>query len=466
MFKNLSIRARLTAWNVLALAIILTTFSATAYWYARRALLHTLENTLEMQADAVADSYDPEEGRFEILHSDELEADEALSSWIRIVKSDGHVFYETPALRAAGWPFPLEQARQLSDRSKRLLQSRTAPNGARFREIVYPIWHGSTLVGWVQLALPLEQVSEPLGRLLRSLLLAAPLALLLAAFSGYWLAGRALRPVELIRSRAQEISQANLSSRVPVENPHDELGRLARTFNEMLDRLQEAFESQRRFMADASHELKTPLSVLRARWEREIENAELPRSLRERLVRDVEELARLNKLVEDLLLLTRADGGKIVLNRETVELKRVLESVLEDARTLAGEKKQKLEADLDERAAVRGDSGRLHQLFLNLLDNAVKYSPPGARVRLSCRREDNSVVVEVSDDGQGIPPEDLPRIFDRFYRVDKSRSRELGGSGLGLSICKWIAEAHGGSISIESAPGQGTTVTVRLPAEG
>ncbi len=458
-----SIRARLTFWSVAALAAILAVFSATAYWNMRQALLRALEHTLEMQADAVADSYDPEEGKFDVLHEGEEEANEALSAWIRIVAADGNLLYETAAMAASGWPFPYARARQLRDRADFFFEDLVSRSGRSYLAVIYPVWRGSQLVAWVQLALPTNQVSDPLERLMVSLLIAAPVALLLAGFTGYWLADRALRPVELIRSRAESISQANLAARVPVPGRNDELSRLAETFNAMLDRLEAAFRAQRRFIADASHELKTPIAILRARWENEINDETLPPEVRSQLTRDVEELARLNKLVEDLLLLTRADEGKIPLAREPVVLSELLQSLLEDARTLAAAKGQRIHADVTSCGIVQGDRSRLYQLFLNLVDNAVKYSQRGATIRITCEPRGKHVVVAVQDNGPGIPPHDLPRIFDRFYRVDKSRSRELGGSGLGLSICKWIAEAHGGSINIQSEPGKGTTVEVVLP---
>ncbi|NOZ57420.1 MAG: HAMP domain-containing protein [Calditrichaeota bacterium] len=464
MINLRSIRARLTLWSVAALAAILAIFSATATWNMRQALLRALEHTLEMQADAVADSYDPEEGRFNVLHEGEEEANEALSAWIRIVAEDGGILYETAAMGAAGWPFPYDRASELRDRADFFFQKLVSRSGRSYLAVIYPVWRGSQLVAWVQLALPTKQVSDPLHRLIVSLLIAAPVALLLAGFTGYWLADRALRPVEVIRSRAESISQANLAARVPVPGRGDELSRLAETFNAMLDRLEAAFKAQQRFIADASHELKTPIAILRARWENEINDADLPQEVRTQLTRDVEELARLNKLVEDLLLLTRADEGKIPLAREPVSLDELLNSLLEDARTLASGKEQKIHTEITTCGTVQGDRNRLYQLFLNLVDNAVKYSQPGATIRITCERRGARVVVAVQDDGPGIPPEDLPLIFDRFYRVDKSRSRELGGSGLGLSICKWIAEAHGGSITVQSQPGQGTRVEVSLPA--
>ena len=459
-----SIRARLTLWSVAALAAILAIFSATAYWNMRQALLRALEHTLETQADAVADSYEPAESSFNVLHEGEEEENEALSAWIRIVAADGSDIYQTSAMQASGWTFPYARAKRLQDRADFFFEKLVSRSGRPYLAIIYPVWRGSTLVGWVQLALPTEQVTNPLSRLMVSLLVAAPIALLLAGFTGYWLADRALRPVEVIRSRAEDISQENLAARVPVPNRGDELSRLAETFNAMLDRLEAAFKAQRRFIADASHELKTPIAILRARWEQAIDDPKLPQEVRTQLIRDVEELARLNKLVEDLLLLTRADEGKIRLAHEPVNMAELFSSLREDARTLGAAKAQHVTVEARDCGTVLGDRGRLYQLFLNLVDNAVKYSPSGATVRVSCERRDGALLVTVQDNGPGIPPNDLPHIFDRFYRVDKSRSRELGGSGLGLSICKWIAEAHGGHIEIKSTPGEGTRVEVLLPA--
>jgi len=462
MMLNL-IRLRLALWYVAVLAVILAAYGAVVYLGVAHLLRESLDRSLKVQADVVADSFDLDEGESDVLHMDEMPEEEAMSPWIRIIRRDGSLAYESPAFRALEWPFPLEKMQRGQPGWKAYFEEHPIPDQDPLRAIIYPIYARGELWGWVQVALPTQEIHQPLRTLLRTLLLTGPIALLLVGLGGYGLAGRTLRPVETMRSRAEKISHQNLSARLPVANPRDELGRLAQTFNRMMDRLEAAFISQQRFIADASHELKTPLAILRSHWEQEIENPEIPASVRRKLVADVEEIARLNKLVENLLILSRADEGKAQLIRERVPLSPVVREACEDARILASQKHQILELREGPEVILSADRNRLYQLLLNLLDNAVKYTPEGGRITVSWRLRHQWVELEVADNGIGIPSEDLPRVFDRFYRVDKARSRKLGGSGLGLSICKWIVEAHGGEISLTSQLGQGTTVHVRLP---
>jgi signal transduction histidine kinase len=287
-------------------------------------------------------------------------------------------------------------------------------------------------------------------------------AIVLAALTGWFLARRAMRPVDRMTRTAQAIGQsADHSRRLAEPKERDELGRLAATFNEMLDRLDHSFNTQQRFLADASHELRTPLAAIRTNVEALLRGAVEQPAERDASLRAIaRETDRMGRLVSDLLALAHADAGQPLVRR-TVELDALLLDVYQQERRLADGVDLRL-GELDQ-VAVEGDPDRLKQLLLNLVDNALRYTPPGGVVTLDLERRDGTALLRVSDTGLGIPPEHLSRIFERFYRVDQPRSRKAGGTGLGLAICKWVAEAHGGRIEVQSKPGEGSAFTVTLP---
>jgi signal transduction histidine kinase len=286
------------------------------------------------------------------------------------------------------------------------------------------------------------------------------------AFGAGWLLARgALRPVAALTETARAIAHSrSLERRVPAAPRGDELGRLAGTFNEMLDSLQSAYRAQQRFVADASHELRAPLTAIQGNLDLLDRHPRMSTEERGEAISEArQEAQRLTRLVADLLALARADAG-VPLRREAVELDRVLMDAIADARHLT--RGQTLEVGHLEPVVVQGDPDRLKQLILILLDNAIKYTPPQGQVIAGLHHNGQSVEVAVRDTGIGIPPEDLPHVFDRFYRADPARSRDPGGTGLGLAIARWIAEQHGGMILLTSQPGHGTTATAHLPLDG
>jgi len=267
------------------------------------------------------------------------------------------------------------------------------------------------------------------------------------------------KPLEDIATVARQITRADdLSRRVPYANRPDEIGDLARAFNQTLERLERLFRTQQRLLADVSHELRTPLTAIRGNLDLMSRMGEADPESMEAIQAEIE---RMTRLVGDLLLLARADSGGLPLERRPVELDNVLFEVYRQVRIM--DPPVAVELTEVDQAAVMGDVDRLKQLFINLVENAVKYTPAGGEVRLSLTKKASWAQLEVSDNGIGIPAENLPHIFDRFYRVDKARTRAQGGSGLGLSIAKWIAQAHGGAIRVTSTVGEGTTFTVTLP---
>jgi heavy metal sensor kinase len=285
-----------------------------------------------------------------------------------------------------------------------------------------------------------------------------PIALGFAGVGGYFLARRALSPIERMARRVNEINAERLSARLDVENPEDELGSLAKAFNETLTRLEASFEQLRRFTSDASHELRTPLTAIRSVGEVALQKQGSSEHYREAIGSMLEEAGRLSHVVDSLLTIARAESGQIQLARTTISILPFVQDTVSVLDVLAEEKRQNLSIDGDETAQIEGDRAILRQVLINLVHNAIKYSPAGARIAVHVSHSDKqTATVEITDNGPGIPPEHRERVFDRFYRLDEGRSREAGGAGLGLAIAKWGAEAHGGHLEL-NCPGDGGCV--------
>lgn len=332
----------------------------------------------------------------------------------------------------------------------------------RWRVYVLPIHQGGSVASYVEALTPLGRLDASI-QAFRVLLPVLGLTSLVASLIGSWaIAGRALRPIAKMTRTAQTIALSqDLSRRIEMPSHQDELGRLARTFNEMLESIEGAYRTQQRFVSDASHELRAPLTAIQGNLELLRRHRSMSEAEREEALTEVErESARLTRLVADLLVLARADAG-VSLKRCPVDLDAVVLEAYREARHLS--QGQALILDPFEPARVEGDEDRLKQLLLILLDNALKYTPATGRVTLGLHRRETDVEMMVRDTGVGIGSEDLPLVFERFYRADPARSRDPGGTGLGLPIARWIVEQHKGEILLDSQPGQSTTVMVRLP---
>lgn len=302
--------------------------------------------------------------------------------------------------------------------------------------------------------------------LLGTILAVAPLLLMASVGLAYVIAGRAFHPVGQMINEVKAITDGrSLHRRLPIDESNEEMARLGITLNEMMERLEKSFSALRRFTADASHELKTPLAVLRADVERSMSGASTRAERMVALEEALHETTRMADLVESLLTLARADEGRFDLHRERVELEPLAREVYETASILAEPAGLTVTMEEPARVGVFGDAARLRQLFLNLTTNAIKYTPRGGSVDISLTSYEHTAAFTVRDTGIGISASDLPHIFERFYRADRARSRgtERSGFGLGLAISQWIAEAHGGSISVRSRYGRGSTFTVTLP---
>jgi heavy metal sensor kinase len=317
----------------------------------------------------------------------------------------------------------------------------------------------------VQAATPLASIDQELTQLLTVLLLAGPVAMACALGGGYVLARQALGPVDRMVHTADQITATRLDRRIEVTNTDDELGRLARTLNGMIARLERSFEEIRRFTADAAHELRTPIAVLRSEAEVALRMPREPEEYRAILEDQLEELDRLSRLADRLLFLCREDARLVPVARRPVDLCDVVEGVADHMRVVADEKGVMLHVEKRASCVAQGDEDLLRRLLFNLVDNAIKFTPASGTVTIETTCADSEARIVVADSGIGIAPEHLPHVFQRFYRVDPARESDMGGAGLGLAIARSIAQAHGGSIEIESTVGVGTRAILTLPVK-
>jgi heavy metal sensor kinase len=309
-------------------------------------------------------------------------------------------------------------------------------------------------------------IKTTLHRWLVVLVLGLALLILGAVSGGFLLAHRALAPVGRIIRSAERISSRNLNQRLPVPDTGDELERLSIALNHMISRLEEAFQHTQRFLADASHELRTPLTIMQAGLEAITERTNARLDVREVAGSALEETERLRRIVEGLFALSRLDAGEALEKSAPFDLGELAESTADQICLLAEDKDIGIECHSDQKVIIEGDRARLKQVVVNLLDNAIKYTPQGGRIDVRVRARNGRALFEVSDNGPGIPEESLLLVFERFYRVDKARSRELGGAGLGLSIVKSIVTAHRGRVEVQSKEGEGSRFIVELPLAG
>lgn len=315
----------------------------------------------------------------------------------------------------------------------------------------------------VQLGLVTDQMDAAISELLDTLLLTFPVAGFVTALGGYALVRRALVPVEDIRATAESITFGNLSNRLPVTASGDALEHLSVTLNQMLERLEESYQRASRFSADASHELRTPLTIIRAELESLVHESSKNDAMRERIGSVLEEVERLSRITESLFTISRLDAGEAKITNARCDLGEIVTSTAEQMALLAEEKNIALNVDAKTSIWVAGDASRLKQVAVNLLDNAIKYTPSGGKISLSLGGTPHKAILYVKDTGIGVSEDALPHVFDRFYRADTARSREQGGAGLGLSIVRSICQAHGGSVDMQSTENVGTVVTVELP---
>jgi heavy metal sensor kinase len=458
------LRTRLTIWYGVVLAAVLLVFVAVTsfvlYWQLWNQLdrhavqdLETVEGLLSLTPEGMI--------HFDEGYHNHPESRLVQDRFLEVLRPDGAILFRNDRLGARTLGGALldregeggysNRSEHLSDGTRVLLVSRRhaitgRPTIIRLGYAVDSIW--GEVTQWIAAGL-----------------LALPGVLILTGLAGYGLAGRALRPIEQMAGRADAITAERLSERLPVGDAGEELAHLAQVFNRLLARLEDSFRQLQRFTSDASHELRTPLAAIRSVGEVGLQRDESKEQYRDVIGSMLEEVNRLTGLVDSLLAISRADAGTVRLNRTTFSVGDVVREATSLMEVLVEEKGQQLIVCGDHVMPLSGDRVFLRQAIVNILHNAVKYSPAGGTIHVRIRTETGSdVFVEVTDSGPGVPPEHIPRLFDRFYRVEESRSRNGGGAGLGLSIAKWAVEAHGGRISLQSPPGQGATFQIQLPA--
>jgi heavy metal sensor kinase len=460
-----SLRFRLAAWHAGLLTAVFILLGALLYIQLRTYLENTLLDTQVRRAQQIADTLLGNTARVDeprvAAEIEALYAPEHSDRFIRLTRGDGRVAYVSGS--------PIDQsfdARAVAPVQpfglRASVRKQVLPDGHTLLIAAVPAASrgGGFLVEVGTAAAPVETM---LGRLLLLLSLGLPVVLLVAATGGYLLVRRALQPVDEIARKAEVITQQNLSERLPVPRTGDELERLSVSLNHMIQRLDDDFEKSQRFVADASHELRTPLTVVRGELESLAQDPALDRDSRERLGSLLEEAERLSKIVERLLTISRLDAGEAQPAWVRFDLAGLAAATAEQLVLVAEDRGITITCEAGGPVPVRGDQSRLKQVIVNLLDNAIKYTPIGGRVRIRVALQASQAVLEVADNGVGIPLQALPHVFDRFYRVDPSRSREPDGTGLGLAIVKAIVQAHGGKVEAESTPGQGSLFRVLLP---
>jgi len=458
--KSIPIGVRLTAMYFVIMAVAMSALGWIALASMKFSIRRTVDEQLEDRVKGVSEliarsarAVPPASLANELRDHSELGAEETI---LQVADDNGNWIYQSHWARKHQLPsFKLPP-------SNRMFSS-VRVHGDPFRVLSTQLTVDGRTFG-VQVAEPMDDFYEALARFRNLLFALIPLLLVVASAAGFYMSRRALAPVDHITRAAQEINVHNLSARVAVPNSRDELQRLAETLNAMLERIETSLKRISQFTADASHELRTPVALMRTRAELALRRPRTEAEYHETIAQLLQELVRTSDLIEKLMLLARSDSSAEMLHFAKVDLGASLRDVLHQTAALVEDKQLTLHSDLTgDPVLVEGDAQFLRQLFVILIDNAVKYTPTPGTVTVSLTATESSALVSVSDTGIGIDPADLANIFDRFYRADKARSRESGGAGLGLAIGRWIAESHGGAIVAESTPGKGSTFRVTLP---
>lgn len=455
-FGERPLRVRLTLWYILVMALTLLLLTNYVYMRVQRDMIAEVDNSLQVAASQASVILEDENGRLSFDYGEEVPYVGQVGEngfAMRLISADGTVLDEWGGYEAVpSWASVSRGYVTLSGEKT---------NWRLYSQPIETEW--GTIV-WLQVAQSLARVQQALDSLRTQLMLGVPLVMILAGLGGVFLAGRALRPINQITRTAQSISGSDLKQRINYQGAADEIGRLAKMFDEMLDRLNAAFGRERQFTADVAHELRTPLTVLKGQIGVTVSRARTGAEY-ERTLHDLEEqVDRLIRLTTDLLFLSRLEQGRLPWQPEAIEFSDLLAGIVEQVQPLAESKGLKLNKEIPNGLSLRGDPDHLIRLFLNLLDNAIRYTQPGGQIEVRAEGEDTGLYVSVSDTGPGIPPEHLPHLFDRFHRVEAARSRATGGAGLGLAIAYEITQWHGGRLEVRSVLGSGTTFTVHLPS--
>jgi heavy metal sensor kinase len=466
--KRLSIGLRLTLWYLLVFSAAQFLFGFGMWFILRHSLYEIADNELTNQVDDLRHFLEAQKKNASVAKLQE-EVTEAYvlehsGDYLQIFVSPQEWIYRAPFMQKMSL-LPYVQNPATENLSRQPIYEDRLLGGKPFRFATQQIGvHGRLFT--VQTGIPIDDTARTLALFRRYLVMFAPIVLLVASAVGYWVSGRALSPVDALTRTARTISGSNLSQRLEPLHTGDELQRLSDTLNEMLSRIETAFLRVTQFTADASHELRTPISLIRTEAEIALRRSRKEEEYREALFHVLKEAEGTSRLVEKLLLVARADSGQNAMEMRPIELRDIARKVAGNWKAVVESKALELTEMVTGRdLVVEGDQAALQQLLNILLDNAVKYTPGPGRINLSVEERGGNAVLKIADSGIGIALEDQGRIFERFYRADKARSRDLGGTGLGLAIARGIVVQHHGSIQVESVPGKGSTFVVEFPLE-
>lgn len=459
------LRVRLTLWYGTALALVLIIFSVVLYAITARNLRDTVDESLEETATTAVRSLEAR-GFLPLIDEEELLSQfpelTRIDKFFQIFSPSGTITIRSPNIKQHEVPLS-RTALDAAFAGQSIFESAKYPKEPPLRLISVPIMYRGNLLYIVQVGTSMESVGETLQRFLVLLIVAIPIALAVSLAGGWFLAGRALRPVDKITLAAQRIAAGDLSQRLSMPPAHDEIGRLAATFNNMIGRLDISFRQIRQFTSDASHELRTPLTVMKGETDLVLRRPRPLEDYQSVLESNLEEIDRMTRIVDELLFLSRADMGEVKVESLPVAMESLVEDIHRQARLLAQDRNIEVVLGTVMPVVVQGDDLRLRELLLNLVENAMKYSHSGGKVEIALLNDGRQARLSVTDHGIGIAPADHKKIFQRFFRTDVARAHTKKGTGLGLAICAWIAELHKGRVEVKSDLGQGSTFTVVLP---
>ena len=464
---TLPIRAKLTIWYTTLLAASLITFGSILYVALSRNIISSIDARLFSMADMVSRAvFRP--GTVNLPQNFDIFLEhffgiKTSGNFIQLMDEYGKIVFTSSTLGKNHLPL---SAQTYHHSIAGNATYETIKNIGQYpvRIVTFPLMENGQLISILQVGAPLQESTAALNALFYILIFGIPLAVILASGVGWFLAKKALSPVDMVTVLARKIEAGSLNERLDVSGPKDELGRLAKTFNDMIARLELSFKQMKQFTADASHELKTPLTVLKGEMEIALRTEKTVEGLQGVIKSSLEEIDKMSAIVKSLLNLAKFDS-RVRLPKDNINLDRVVEERFNQTLPMAKDKGIDMFITKKENVMITGDKLGIGQLLFNLIYNAIKYTPQGGRIEISLEQSDNWAIIKVSDTGIGIAEEDLPHIFDRFYRVDKARTTGAGGVGLGLSICKEIAEVHSGKIEVESEAGKGSVFKVYLPVK-
>jgi heavy metal sensor kinase len=466
MRRPRSIRARLITLYVVSISFIFICFGGYTYWGFKQYLLDSLRQGFIRRAHQIATTILSDiPQKSEAYVGSEIQAryaPELNERVIRVTDQAGRTIYASRNVDAISAPLPVDFSQGSTE--TKAVHRREAVPGKQVLQVVaigYRLPSGNRYV--VEVAGPETEVSSALDGLLRTLSLGFPVFLGLTSVGAYVLLGRALRPVDEIVRSAERITLRNLSQRLPVPATGDEVERLSLALNRMIERLDESYQVTSRFSADASHELRTPLTIMRGELEAILTQENLDAEETQQIATVLEEAERLTQIVEGLLAISRLEAGETQLNKDPVDLSKLVLTTVEQMAPLAEDKSLTLKCEAAPDIMVNANEVRLKQVIVNLVDNAIKYTPEGGKIRVLVKSDASDATFEVIDNGIGISSDAVPHIFKRFYRSEQVQARKARGTGLGLSMVQSILEAHGGSVTVESRENEGSSFRIRLP---